>query len=76
MSVSARVADCAERDELLAALRSSIDAANDVNNRVLAAAVAGDLEELSALDAKLRKTRSCSDGLLFAYRGHLREHGC
>jgi hypothetical protein len=74
--MSPKVADCKERAELLAALTAAIEAAISVNNRLLEAAIVGNLGELNALNAELRKTRACKDNLMQAYCQHVSEHGC
>ena len=74
--MTASPARCSERIELLENLKAAISAAISVNNRLLEAALAGNLEQLDALDAELRKTRACKDNMKRAYCQHVREHGC
>ena len=67
---------CPEKAELLKSLKDAISAAIGVNNQLLEAAIAGDLEQLDVLKTKLRQTRSCKDNMMQAYCQHVSEHGC
>ena len=69
-------APCSEKTELLENLKASISAAITVNNRLLEAAIAGDLDQLDVLNTELRKTRACKDNMMHAYCQHVNQHRC
>ena len=75
-SMSPAPAECAEKTELLATLKSAIDTLLDLNNRQLEAAIAGRLHELELLESELRGARNRKCDLINTYRNHVQEHGC
>lgn len=67
---------CSKKADLLSALRSTVAAIIELNNRQVAAAMAGEMAVLQVIDSDLRREQRQKSNLLYALMKHVREHHC